>query len=164
MSCSTCDPENITLCTSCAMSLFLDPVNQTCSPCRNSCLSCVNRTVCDVCFDGLIPNANGTCVLKCQLPCLKCLDNQPDMCTDCPYGSVLDQTNNKCVPTYPCNATELCHGLCGSGLNYIEIYGTTGQICAQCPLIKFCVQCDSVNNQRCTICRNGYFVNGTGVC
>ena len=84
--CSECNPSNITECTNCAAGLEL--VNGKCQSCPSFCLQC-SGAVCTTCLFGYTPNANSTCVLQCQLPCVNCIEGQPTACTVCQYGTYL---------------------------------------------------------------------------
>lgn len=101
-------------------------------------------------------------MLECQLPCLSCLDNQPTMCTSCPYSSTV--SNNACAPSFACNADESCED-CSYGLNYYwALSSNGGGVCLECPSIDNCIQCDEYNTYECAICANGYYIDDDGSC
>lgn len=151
MSCSDCSPTDIMTCTACGSGLQLS--NGACISCPKHCKSC-NNGKCAVCIGGYQPNSAGVCVKNCELPCAKCVDNQPKNCTACFSGSTL--TSGKCVFKESCNDDNSCTD-CGQGTNLILV----GAKCYDCPKLKNCLQCSSTNTQLCSICASGYFVNST---
>jgi hypothetical protein len=157
-SCSDCLADNITSCTACAKGLQL--LNSVCSPCPDRCKECSNN-VCAVCVDGYTSNSAGVCVTKCQLPCLTCQDNQPTYCLSCQSGSTV--SGGVCALDLSCNADSSCSN-CGQGLNYVLALSSAGATCAACPSLANCVQCDSVNNYKCSICKNSFYIDAAGVC
>ena len=137
ISCSQCNPNNITECIGCAAGLQL--VNGKCQSCPENCIEC-SGTNCITCSDGYTPNSNSICVLKCELPCVNCVDNQPRVCTTCQYGTYLD--SSQCILNTTCNSDNTC-AYCGQGCGYylVPVSGNTGY-CSQCPTILNCLQCN----------------------
>ena len=158
LKCSSCKATNITECTACAKGLQLR--DSECVPCPENCLGCKDN-VCADCIPGYKPNDAGVCVLKCQLPCVTCNDNQPTSCLSCQAGSTL--VGNACQINDTCNGDESCD-YCGQGLGFFRVSTGTGFICSECPVIENCLQCDSTNPYECVICANGYYADLDGVC
>jgi hypothetical protein len=154
MSCSGCNPANITECTSCAQGLELS--NGKCVQCPDKCAECGNG-LCASCIPGYQPNSFGVCVLTCKLPCATCADNQPLTCLSCYSGSIL--SGSTCQIDLSCNINSTCTD-CGQGLNYILV----GSTCMSCSSIDHCIQCSQSNSDLCAICSKGYFTNGTSGC
>ena len=153
-SCSTCLPSDITTCTSCYAGLQL--ISGACVPCPDKCTACKNG-VCVTCISGYTPNAVGTCVLNCILPCRTCVDNSPTTCLSCYSGSKL--LNSTCTQDLTCNTYNNCTG-CGQGTNYILV----GANCLQCGAIANCLQCRPTNSFACSVCSTGYFINNADTC
>jgi len=154
ISCSSCNPANITECTSCGKGLQL--LNGACIQCPNKCAQCNNGN-CAVCVPGYSPNANGVCVLNCKLPCATCYDNQPSACLSCYSGSNL--VGFGCQIDLSCNNGSTCTD-CGQGLGYILVAGQ----CLGCSQLSNCVQCSQTNSELCAICSTGFFVNSSSLC
>ena len=62
-----------------------------------------------------------------------------------------------------CNSDSSCTS-CGQGLNYFLLSTSSGATCEECPEITSCIQCDSVNTYKCSLCRKGYYINKNGTC
>lgn len=123
-SCSSCNPNNITECTSCAPGLALK--NGKCEPCSDTkCKVCDNST-CTSCVDGYTVGSNNTCIPKCKLPCLTCQEGSPSVCLSCQTGSTL--SNGTCVIDLACNTAKNCVG-CGLGLNYYLLLQSSEGTC-----------------------------------
>jgi len=152
--CSNCSATNITQCTSCANGLSLS--NSACIVCPDKCQSC-NNGICTNCVPGYKPNSAGVCIVKCQLSCATCADNQPSTCLSCYKGATLVGTT--CQFDLLCNSNSSCTD-CGQGLGYV----LAGSNCIQCSTISNCLQCNSINTQQCSICRNGFYVNSSSLC
>lgn len=158
-SCSDCNPYNITECTACAKGLFVNVTSQ-CQKCPANCLECSSSSVCSLCKDGYTANAAGVCVIECELPCLTCADNQPSYCLTCPLYS--NPVSGVCVPDFTCNATNSCTSGCGFGLNYY--LDTTTVTCEMCKPMEGCIQCDTVITDKCSMCKNKYYIDESGIC
>ena len=154
LSCSNCSTTNITQCTSCAPGLTL--VNSACVACPDKCQTC-SSGVCATCIPGFSPNANGVCVLACQITCATCADNQPSVCQSCYSGAYLN--GSTCILNTTCN-TDLSCTDCGQGLGYVLV----GSQCVQCTGISNCLQCNAGNTQQCAKCLNGYYLDSTYLC
>ena len=152
ISCSACNPLNITECTACAAGLQL--LNGKCDTCPENCLQC-NGNACGSCVKGYTTNSNSVCILKCQLPCVKCADGQPTVCTTCQLGSSL--VNSQCILNTTCNSDNSCT-YCGQGLGYFYVPTSSGGYCSQCPTIANCAQCNENSAYSCAVCKNGFFV------
>lgn len=153
-SCSNCSATNITQCTSCAGGLNL--INSACVSCPSNCQAC-NNGICTTCIPGFNPNSAGLCVPNCQISCATCADNQPFVCLSCYSGANLVGTT--CQLDLSCNNNSTCTD-CGQGLGYILV----GANCIQCNSISNCLQCDPINSQQCSLCLNGYYINGSNLC
>ena len=155
--CSKCNASNITQCTRCGLAMQM--VAGQCEQCPLNCLEC-SGSRCDICSAGYMPNSNGTCVMKCRIPCINCVENSPTMCTGCQRGAYL--TNNTCHIDLSCNANNNCT-FCAVGFNYILVVnGSLGSNCQPCPSIANCIQCSRVDSYRCSLCQRGYFSNAPG--
>jgi proprotein convertase subtilisin/kexin type 5 len=152
--CSTCNPYNITQCTSCANGLSL--VNFACVTCPDKCQTC-NRGVCTTCIPGFKPNSGGICIRKCEISCASCSDNQPSRCRSCYKGSYL--SGSTCKLNISCNINSTCTD-CGQGLGYVLADFT----CTKCPNISNCLQCDASYTTRCSVCKNGYYLDSSYKC
>ena len=150
-SCSSCAASDITSCTSCAKYLRLS--SGKCVPCPSRCQTCVGDN-CAICDKGYRPATNGSCVPNCHISCLTCSDKDATSCTSCYLNYNLNGT--KCVFNNACSQTSSCTD-CGQGSGY---FLTAGQ-CYQCANISKCLQCSQTNPQACSICSDGYFINGT---
>ena len=160
--CAECNLYNITECTACSDGLFLNS-NSQCEACPANCESCGSATSCAYCEDGYsVSSTSSLCVAECQLPCLTCADNNPSYCLSCPVNA--EAVNGACVANFTCNSTSTCTD-CGYGLNYIFApISTTTAVCAPCPDLPNCIQCDDVDNYVCSICKNGYYLNDNLAC
>ena len=101
-------------------------------------------------------------MLKCQLPCVTCVDNQPSICLTCQRGSTL--SNGQCVLNTTCNVDNSCTN-CGQGFKFFLVPTTAGAgYCSSCPTINNCVQCNEKNAYSCAVCDNGFYVKADGQC
>jgi hypothetical protein len=157
MACSDCSQSDITQCTACANGLQL--VNSKCIQCPDNCLQCNNGN-CQTCIPGYTPNTAGTCVPNCILPCATCVDNKPSVCTSCFSSATL--SNGTCVLSLSCNSTGTCTD-CGQGLGYF-LLGQYCYSCSQIVTISNCLQCSQANQQVCSICNDGFYLDSTGLC
>lgn len=142
-------------------------ISGECQQCPLNCLVCSGST-CDICFDGYRPNTNGSCVMKCNISCLTCVDGQPNYCTSCFRGAVYTATNGtwgNCSVNLTCNSHNNCTS-CASGFNYMLVINpsTNTSRCEPCPFIEKCRQCSQVDSYRCSLCLRGYFTNSSGFC
>ena len=99
-------------------------------------------------------------MLKCQLPCITCVDNKPHECLSCQYGSTL--VNRICEVDLRCSLSNTC-STCSQGSGYFLAPQSNGASCQKCPSLPNCIQCDYLNIQNCAICKAGYYVD-EGVC
>lgn len=118
-----------------------NPQCQLCSNYITNCLVCYNQTYCITCDSTYYVQTTGvgvTICSPCNAPCLQCYGN-PNICTDCSSGRILNYT------------TRTCDCLQG-------FYATGVTACAPCsPLLGSCLQCN--NNTTCSLCwTNNYFV------
>jgi hypothetical protein len=100
ITCSDCSSSDITQCTACGKGLQL--VSAKCIQCPDNCLEC-NSGNCQTCIPGYAPNAAGTCVPNCRLPCATCVDFQPATCLSC-FNSA-SVSSGTCVASLSCNST-----------------------------------------------------------
>ena len=157
--CATCNPDNIMECYSCGKGLYL--ANSQCTSCSSNCVECT-ATACIECSKGFTLNYANLCVAKCELPCVTCADNLPSACTSCQDGSNL--WAGQCYRDITCNNDNSCT-YCGQGHNYFLVpTSATSGYCAQCPTIANCIQCDSLDEYSCSVCKNGYYTNNNGTC
>ena len=131
-----------------------------CQPCPSNCLQCSGST-CIVCSQEYTTNSNGICVLKCELPCVTCVDNHPTVCLTCQFGSHL--IGSSCVLNTTCNSDNSCT-YCGQGSGYYLVPVSIAGYCSQCPQIANCLQCSSSNPSSCSVCRSGFFRQADGSC
>jgi hypothetical protein len=144
ITCSSCSPSDVTICTSCNQGLQL--INGSCVSCPDKCTSCFNGA-CAICISGYHPSSSNSsiCVKDCLLPCASCQDNSPSVCLSCFSGSILQ--SNTCVQDLSCNLGNNCTN-CGQGNNYILV----GANCLPCDSIFNCLQCRPTNSEACSIC------------
>jgi hypothetical protein len=102
--CSRCNPTNITECTECINGMLL--VGGTCVSCPPNCKTCDITGVCTDCLAKYVLSAEGSCSLRCNYLCATCLPNQPNVCTSCFNGTILQ--NNNCRVNVSCNTNNSC--------------------------------------------------------
>jgi len=162
LGCLTCNPAQLTTCTTCAPGYFLNSTSN-CQACISNCVQC-SSVGCMQCTAGYTLNAVFNCQLNCIAPCAECKDANPSACTSCVAGYVLNQTTGTCSPDVSCSSTSSCF-VCpyGYSLQSASVPGKIIQTCQQCNTTSNCARCSLTNTSQCLSCPMGYFLN-SGVC
>ncbi|EGR31361.1 zinc finger lsd1 subclass family protein, putative, partial [Ichthyophthirius multifiliis] len=183
--CLTCyEPQylqtNETCADSCLPNEYPD-ITKTCQPCELTCLTCVDRSSCSTCADGMyLDSVTKYCNPCTTVNCKICDDNPSNQCTECDQFYYLTQ-DNKCVNncqqdqhnTYgddqrkcqPCNATCLtCSNAISCDQCNVGYYvNTKSGLCEKCN--DNCQTCeDGIVDNQCVTCNNHQVLLQTKKC
>lgn len=174
--CDQCDTSNSEQCVKCSAGYGLT-ANKLCARCTEpNCASCPDDfQQCKSCSTGYTITIYGTCSPggACNVEyCEYCDASDPNTCTGCTNGYILNTETGKCVARGTCSVPncQTCESespvRCATCIDgyAVDSNGKCADVTGSACKVPNCAACQAGSTTVCATCASGYSVTSTGQC